>query len=473
VTLAEALALAWGLTYALGALTVPSVLLRREARPMAAVSWILALLTVPALALPGWWLLGRTHLSRRRQRRQRAHAAFSAELERDRGGDPNAEAASARLLAVVKAPRELQEWVFPPSAGNIARLLTPPDAFKAWEQAIRGAKRHVHALFYIWRDDEVGRKLRDALVERARAGVEVRVLYDHVGCLGIGRHFAPLTAAGAQVVPYLPLRLLTRAPVVNFRNHRKLLVVDGEVGYVGGINVGAEYLDWFDLAAELRGPAVDQLQEVFADDWHFAATEALTESTYFPWAGGSSDPAGTTSCAVVASGPDQRLNATREMLFLAVTRAQERAWFMTPYLVPDEALTAALRAAVYGGADVRLVVPARSDVGLVRRAARVYYPELLEAGVRVFEYDGMLHAKAALFDADLALVGSANLDSRSFRYNFEVVSFLQGEEIAGQLRDTFQSAFARSSEVELEAIRRRWVGARVVDAAAHLLSPLL
>lgn len=456
-------------------LTVPSVLLQRQGRPNAALSWLFALFALPYLAIPAWWFAGRTHLGRRKARRKHAARRFTGALV----GTPRRQApALSGVFPVLDLPRELRQAAFPPSAGNRARLLVDATvAYDAWEQAINEARDHVHLLFYIWNDDETGRRFLAALQAAVARGVEVRVLYDDVGTPRGGRTFAPLIQAGGKARAFMPLRFRFFGPEINFRNHRKLLVVDGQKAFLGGINVGDEYLNWHDVAVQIEGPAVDQAQEVFCDDWFYVTDENLAAPRYFGcWERPPKDPvepSGDVDCAIVASGPAEVVNATRELVFLAITEARKRLWIMTPYLILDSALVLALRAARYRGADVRVIVPARSDVWLVRRASRAFYPDLIAAGIRVFEYPGMVHAKAMIVDQHLTMVGSANMDTRSFRLNFELTGFFASDRLNSALTAVCEADFAKSHEVLANEIRRRATFTRLVDATAHLLSPIL
>lgn len=463
----------------LGALlTVPSVLLQRAGRPTAALSWLLALFALPALAVMAWWLFGRTHLRRRRCQRRQASQLTSISLRETRQQLQAKMVDSAELSIprrrATNLPSILHEAVFPPAGGNAVALLADTEAtHHSWHGLVGQAHRHLHLLFYIWRDDHTGRALRDALVEKASKGVEVRVLYDAVGSLGLpGRFFKPLTDAGGQAAAFLPIRLLSASPTLNFRNHRKLIIADGQRAFTGGINVGDEYLNWKDLGIVIEGPGVNQLQEVFIDDWYFSTGEELTEPRYFCEPGVESAE-GSAVCETIASGPDQVFNATREMAFLAITQCRERLWIATPYFVPDQALLLALRTAVYRGVDVRLLVPRTSDAPLVQRASRVFYPELLEAGLRIDEYPGMLHAKAMLIDDDIILIGSANMDTRSFRLNFELSTFVTDAALNQQVAALFDTLQAQAHAASNDDLRQASYLARLRDGLAHLLSPLL
>ena len=462
----------WG-TFAAAVFSVPSVLVRRRGRPMAAISWILCLISLPIVGLVLWWLIGRSHLERRRRRKRRVHETMQKDLETIRGriDDPP----SPTLLDVRNIPPELAESVFPATSGNRVQLVDSHAAFDEMEKAISEAKHHVHALFYIWKNDATGRRFRDLLKRKARQGVEVRVLIDAIGSPVMATKFTrPLRKAGAQVARFLPPQWFTRTPRINFRNHRKILVVDGERGFIGGFNIADEYrTEWRDFGVEIVGPAVDQLQEIFAEDWYYASNENLADTDYFgSWTTGKKGHGAT--CSVVASGPDTRLSPIHDAIFMAINRTKERLWIMTPYFIPSRALLAALRAAVYRGVDVRLMVPAKSDVMLVRHASRSYYPELLEVGARIVEYQpAMLHAKAIVFDDNLTLVGSANLDSRSFRLNFEASCFIGSYDLNATLADEFERDVERSKEVSLDDLEQLPWNAKLASSTAQLLSPLL
>ncbi len=466
----------WAASWMGAVVTAPSVLLQRAGRPTAALSWLLALFAIPAIALFAWWLFGRVHLRRKRRLRRRAVQVTTASLretcEKVLGEDPAPAAVPGVLRRVSNLPRLLQDAVFPPAAGNAVTLLVDGDAVhRAWRELVAAADDHLHLMFYIWRNDNTGRALRDALVDKARQGIEVRVLYDAIGSLRLPRDFfGPVRAAGGKVAAFLPVRLASATPTLNFRNHRKLLISDGRRAYTGGINVGDEHLAWRDVGMVIEGPGVNQLQEVFIDDWFFATGERLSDPKCF--CGRPAVQAGAV-CETIASGPDQVFNATREMVFLAVTQCRQRLWIATPYFVPDEALLLALRTAVYRGVDVRLQLARLSDSPLVHRASRVFYPELLDAGVRILEYEGMLHAKAMVLDEEDVLIGSANLDTRSFRLNFEVSTFVTDRGVNAALAGFFEALCSQSRAVTGESWQRRGGTARLQDALAHLLSPLL
>lgn len=487
----------WGLVdfaaTILALISIPSVLLQRRGRPLPSLTWLLVLLTVPVVGVIAWWGIGRNYLKRKRRRRHRTRAQLASRLtalhdelsveepavRAPRDGGPLFHA--RRLLL------DQSHGVFPTRHGNRVQFLWDAATFyPALEAAIRRAKHHVHFQFYIWEADETGRRFRDLLAEKAAEGVEVRALYDAVGGAPVhGRFMAPLRKAGATVAAFLPLRVLTRRLTVNFRNHRKIVVIDGSVGFTGGLNIGDEYKGrWHDLALRLEGPVVDQLQEVFAEDWYFATEEDLADPAYFgrhherpgqrTTESALMAPMHPAICRIIASGPDMRTNATHQAFFLSITSARERIYIATPYLVPDQSILMALRAAAYRGVDVRLLLPSESDLPLVQLAARSYYDLLLEAGVRIYEFqDGFLHAKVLIFDRDWCAVGSANVDIRSFRLNFEASCFIDSEPANAALAADFERDLARSREITLESRAGLSKARQLAEAVAHLFSPLL
>ena len=447
--------------------------MRRRGRPVAAVSWILALVSLPAIGILLWWLFGRRHLERRRRRKARAHDAFAAKLEtlREELDDPPSQVATLNPLKHV--PAEMALSVFPPTSGNRVELIDSQEAFAMMERDISSAEHHVHAQFYIWKADDTGKSFRDALIEKARDDLEVRVLCDAIGSPVMATRFSrPLRKAGALVRRFLPPQWFSSTPRVNFRNHRKILVIDGRIGYIGGFNIGDEYRnEWRDLGARIEGPAVDQLQEIFADDWYYAAQEDLVDAEHFGrWGTQRED----TACAAVASGPDSKYLTIHDALFMAINETNERLYIMTPYFIPTRAIGAALRAAVFRGVDVRIMLPARSDVALVRHAARSYYPDLIDVGVRIYEYQPtMHHAKVVMFDHELVMIGSANLDSRSFKLNFEASCFIGGTTFNASVSQEFESDLEHCKEITMDDLDRLPWFSKFASAAAHLFSPLL
>ncbi len=456
------------LGWVLALITAPSILLARRGRPTAALSWLFFLAMVPIVGAVVWWAIGRMQLERQKERRH----AVNARVEERHGPAPLDTDSTFHQRIPLEA---LGQSVFP-SRGNRVRLLVDgPTAFPAMHAAIASARESILVLFYIWRPDETGTRLRDALAERARAGVTVRVLVDSYGSPKFSDKFArPLVEAGAAVNRVMPWRLLRRTPRVNFVNHRKIIVVDDRVAFTGGMNVGDEYRHtWRDLMLRIEGKAVLALRQIFLADWA-AATGNVDARVIDAPPAPDADAGIETEVAVVGSGPDQEQPWIHLAYFQAFTGARRRIWIATPYFIPSQALIVALQSAESQGVDVRVLVPRDNDVPLVSWACRSYYPQMLAAGIRVFEYTGpMLHAKAFVVDDDICMVGSANVDTRSFHLSFEVGCFMVSGEMVETLSGWYEELLADSDEVFLSALEKQSKVRSLLEAAAHLASPLL
>jgi cardiolipin synthase len=368
---------------------------------------------------------------------------------------------------------------FPLTHGNAVALYPEGQAaIDAKLDAIRAARHHVHLEYFIFQPDELGQLFLTELARKARQGVQVRLLYDAIGSYRLRpRHLRQLRTAGGQACAFLPFRLLRRRVQINLRNHRKILVVDGRVGFTGGLNIGDEYLGkvpffgpWRDTHLRVEGPAVESLQRLFAEDWDFAAGEHLQGPDYFP----PPTPAGSVPVQVVASGPDQNLKAIRQVYLAAIQRARQRLWIASPYFVPDAALLDAICLAGYQGVDVRLLGLYRPDKWVPYFAARYYWGDVLAAGVKVYQYTrGMMHAKVLLVDGEWASVGSANLDNRSMHLNFEMNCLFYAPAVVAELEAAFRRDLHDAIELDREVFARRPFPGRLIENACRLLSPIL
>jgi cardiolipin synthase len=369
---------------------------------------------------------------------------------------------------------------FPLTFGNqIAFYHEGRPAFDAMLQAIRAARHHIHMETFIFQPDHTGKEFLDALTQKAREGVQVRLLYDAMGSIRFHRKMLmSLLASGGKSSVFLPLNPFRRRLQINLRNHRKILVVDGQVGFVGGLNIGDEYLGqverfgfWRDTHLRLEGPAVSDLQRVFIEDWDFAAGESLNDRKYMSLPAAA---AGPYPVQIIDSGPDRELKGIREMYFAAILQARERVWIASPYFVPDAGLRDALRLAGFRGVDVRLLGQFHPDKMIPQFAARYYWAEMLDAGVKVYQYTkGMMHAKVVLVDGQWASVGTANLDNRSLHLNFEVNCLMYSPQAVAELEAAFLHDLSTAIRLDRAVYSCRPFAGRLLENACRLLSAVL
>lgn len=345
---------------------------------------------------------------------------------------------------------------------------------------IEQAKEHVHLLYYIFRDDELGKRMLQLLVAKAKQGVEVRVLYDAVGSSETSsRFFRPLLDAGGEAVPFFPSKIPLVNFRVNFRNHRKLTIIDGNIGYIGGFNIGSEYLGkdkklgyWRDTHLKIKGNAVYMLQARFFLDWNLASPKRMKQSLlYFPECDEVADGIGVQ---IVSSGPNSEKQQIKHALLKMIYKARKKIYLQTPYFIPDESFLTALKMAAMSGVDVRVMIPGRPDSKMVYWASHSYLGDVLKSGVRCFLYEkGFMHAKTIVVDTELASVGTANVDIRSFKLNFETNAFLYDTQLAGKVEEQFLHDQDHSQEVTIEQYQNRPVHSRILESLARLLSPIL
>jgi cardiolipin synthase len=456
--------------------TIPSVLVRRIGRPMAALSWILALLAIPFGGVIAWWMLGRMHLQRPVRRRKRILRRMDAEHPEEPPRVPDIPAVIRDVLPfALDGDRRWSEGVFPPAAAADVRVFANgAEAFSEIELAIAGARTEIRAVYYIWQIGETGRRIAAKLAERARAGVKVRILVDEVGSRPFLRELAPsLREAGVEIAGFLPASFRPWAPTFNFRNHRKLLLVDGRVAFTGGMNIGREYeCDWNDQCVRLSGPVLENLDAIFQEDWLFVTNESLND--LIPENHRDIACENPALCVVIASGPDRDENRVHDGFLLAIASARRRVWVTSPYFVPDASLLDALRGAAMRGVDVRILTPLLNDVRLVALASRSCHEPLIRAGVRLFEFlPRFMHTKNLIIDDELSVIGSTNVDTRSFRLNFELACFLVSRGVNDMLGTFFEADLRESREISRAEVQTRGVLEKCLESGANLLSPLL
>ena len=472
------------LLYDAGVLFVLALAVIRRRGITGTLAWIFAIIAFPVFGPVAYLLLANPHVARTR----RAKRTATRELRHRRGvpaADPEAAFADPdRALppverSIVRLATRLSG--IPAAGGNLAEVLSSNvEASNRVREALLGARRSIWAEFYMVKNDETGRTFLDTLARRAREGIDVRLLYDAVGSWGIDSSaLRAIREAGGHVEVFLPVNPLRKRWAVHLRNHRKILVVDGEIAMTGGMNIGNEYSGsrgrnrqkpWRDTLLILRGPAAEQLGEVFAEDWSFATgTEELLDVPTVPGA-----RVGGSLVAVLPSGPDQEANANRLGYFAGITGAVSRCFIASPYFIPDGPTIRALVTAALRGVDVRVAVPEKNDIFLMGPAVRSYYTNLVRAGVRIYEYrPAMLHSKTMVVDGRWCLVGSANVDVRSFWLNFEIGALVFDPEFASRLEAQFLKDLEVSREITPKILSGRGILEALGQGLARLMSPLL
>ncbi|TBL76097.1 cardiolipin synthase [Paenibacillus thalictri] len=352
--------------------------------------------------------------------------------------------------------------------------------FDALFEDIRNAEKEINVQYYIIQKDALGRRLRDELTKKAKEGVKVRLLYDEIGSKRMTRSFFnELIAHGGEVEAFFPslFRLINFR--INNRNHRKLCIIDGEIAYIGGFNVGDEYLGldakigyWRDTHFRIEGGAVDLIQGRFILDWNKAASGKKTNRDHFSFR--SERHPGHSAVQIISSGPNSQTEHLKNMYLKLIMSAKKSIYIQTPYFIPDSSFMDACKIARLSGVDVRIMIPNKPDHPFVYSATLAYAGELLPYGVKIFEYEkGFLHAKTIVVDQEVASVGTMNIDTRSFRLNFEVNALVYDEKVAIQLYDLFLQDSKHCSELTLERYEARSNLAKAKEAVSRLLSPIL
>lgn len=447
------------------------ILLERRP-PVSTLAWIFGLVLLPFVGIPVYFVFGPRRLVRRKLRYRDKRVSVTSAL---RDLPPRRVPGDTSRLAMIG---ETMQHTRVCTASRVEIHHSGDATYDAIVAAVDGARDHVHVEYYIYEADAAGERLREALVRARKRGVEVRVLVDAVGSPRAGdRFFSPLVEAGGLFRRFQPPRLGLRSfRFFNFRTHRKIVVVDGVVGFTGGMNLSACHSEslsrgecWRDTHLELEGAAVGDLQRTFVENWVYAGGDSPTTRRYFP-----ESAEGTELVQILRSGPDREVFPIHTFFFAAIATAERRVLLTTPYLVPDESTLAALKSAVLRGVSVTILVPSRGDSALVQAAARSYFEELLEAGCKIHSYDKcMLHAKTLVVDDALACVGTANFDNRSFRLNFEVMAVLYGKKYASELAERFAKDLEDAHEVKRRTLKEEHALVRLAESAARLASPLL
>ncbi len=463
--------------YLLTLMLLPFVLLTKKRESVATVAWMIAIVTMPYIGAFFFLVFGINRVGRRVKSRLAALRNASRSVPQLAG---HHHLSDSRLNGTQRDLWRLAERVAATKAtvGNSIQLLIDANlTFKEIVAAIHSARSSIHLEYYIWQPDRIGKALRDLLITKAKQGVQVRFLYDAIGSSRLTHRFLqPMRDAGIRVATFVPGQSIRERWSINLRSHRKIVIVDGEIGFTGGMNVGDEYLgndpyfgQWRDTHLALRGPTVLQLQEVFAIDWHYATGDDLPLTT-FP------EPveSGHVLAQVLADGPDEEDSVFHTLLFAAINRAERQITLATSYFVPTPPLVTALETAALRGVRTRVMLSGPKTYFATRNAARSYYDSLLRAGVEIYEYQaGQFHPKSLTIDGCWSLVGTPNFDSRSLYLNFEVGVALYDLGLAEQLDHHFDQDLPNAHRILSEEWSQRSTLAKLKENFCRMFSPVL
>jgi cardiolipin synthase len=467
------------LAYILSLSLLRWVLLLKKREPTSSVAWILLIVVLPVLGGLLFLVFGINRVERKAvgMKRQTRRVLGPILPELSQFESPPSNSREPLRNGLLRMATQIN--LMPATFGNRIEVLNEtPRTLALMEQAIESASQTLHLEYYIWRPDRTGTRLRDMLIQKAREGIAVRFLYDGIGSMTLSRRFLrPMREAGILVASFLPGRAFLHRWSVNLRSHRKILVVDGQVGFTGGMNIGDEYLGknpqlgfWRDTHLRLHGPAVLQLQQVFVEDWLFATNEELLLAEVFP----TPQACGEIVAQVLVGEPIGDLSTFHSVLFAAITDARKQILLTASYFVPPESLVTSLETAARQGVRVRLLLSSRCAYFWTLAAGRSYYESLLRAGVEIYEYQhGLMHAKTLTIDGQWSLVGTANFDTRSLFLNFEVGVAVFDEGIATQLEEQFERDVARSNRVALDKWLERPERQVLTENIWRLFAPVL
>lgn len=461
-------------------ITIGLAIFMENRNPSSTVAWILMLAMLPVVGIILYFFLGQNYFKRRKFRKKAEEDRKMFEILVHNGYpmsrdlsmfNPDEQQLLQMSQQIARTPFSL--------ATHTKVLTNGEETFSTLLFELKKAEHHIHMEYYIYRADDIGREIQKTLIAKAKAGVEVRFMFDAVGSIGLSKTFLQeMRDAGVQVGIFGAVRFPALSSRVNYRNHRKIVVIDGHVGFIGGLNVGDEYLSrnktygfWRDTHMRVEGEAIRTLQVIFLRDWHYVMGEKVLGVEYL-------SPAMIQGCTgavqIVASGPDNERQILKNLFFSMITKAKKSVWLATPYFIPTEDIQTALKVAAISGLDVRILFPAKPDKRLPFYASHSYFTDLLEAGVKIYEYEkGFLHSKLLIVDGEVATIGTANMDMRSFHLNFEVNALLvETDSVAHMVKD-FENDLKSTKLIDRDEFSKKKLYIRFMESTARLFSPLL
>lgn len=451
------------------------VIITENRNPLKTIPWVIVLVLAPGIGLLFYFFFGQDN----RKQRIISRRTYKRIMKRPQEGKPPQDACSV--------PAPYQPLVTLLTNSNQSSLLYGSEItiytdggekFRDLLEEIRKATHHIHLQYYIFCDDGIGNRVKALLMEKARAGVEVRVLYDDVGCWNVkSRFFKEMEDAGIEVYAFLKVVFPIFTSKVNYRNHRKIVVIDGKVGFMGGMNIadryekGTAWGTWRDTHFKMVGKGVHGLQSAFLIDWYVVSKKLLRDKIYYPYVPVCSDD---NIMQIATSGPVGQWRTLLQGAIFTIANAKKYIFIQTPYFLPTEGINQALQTAALGGVDVRLMLPKRSDTRTANMATHSFIDEMVKAGVKVYFYTpGFLHAKLIVTDDSLTCIGSANMDFRSFEHNFEINAFVYQPQFALRMKKIFLHDMHHCERLVPSRWLKRPLKLRIAESFMRLFSPLL
>lgn len=470
--------------YMITVISIAIMLMMENRNPVKSISWIMVLVLFPIVGLVLYVFFGQNLrkqkiISRKSIKQvEMINGYYDAIKKHSFGNFLSLENEVANYRKVISLIYQNNHSIL--TSDNKARILNDGiETFDTIISELKKAKHFIHLEYYIFDQDNIGNQIATILKDKAQSGVKVRVIVDDVGSWHLNRaFFKEMRDSDVEIYPFLQVRFPFFTSRINYRNHRKIIVIDGKVGFTGGLNIADRYITgsqniggkWRDTHLRIEGSAVNSLQSIFILDWYFVSRKRIADKSYFP----VHAPAGDVSMQVLSSGPDGDWKTLEQAFFMAITEAQKSVYIASPYFLPTETIRMALATVALSGVDVRIIVPGKSDAYMTQASSLSYIRGMLEAGVKVYFYQkGFIHSKVLVIDGELSSVGTANMDFRSFEYNFEVTAFMYDRKLAAQLEQSFSLDLKDSEEIKLNEWKRRPYGQKMAQSFARLFSPLL
>lgn len=451
--------------------------------PIKSIAWIMVLILLPIVGIILYLYFGRNYRKEKIFTKKEIADAESSQLLVDPFGI-DIEEVIKNGSEKVKSKLKLMKLLLNNSRarltiGNLVKVLNNgKETFDSIFIELDRAKHHIHLEYYIIEDDEIGNRVKEKLIEKANQGVKIRLIYDDVGSWSLSDDYLnDLRDVGVETYSFMRVRTYRFANKINYRNHRKILVVDGKVGFVGGVNIADRYLKgrdgkgfWRDTHLRIEGDAVKNLQIIFLMDWYFMSNKIINDKIYFP----DHKVDEKHLIQITTSGPDSDWANIMQTFFSAIATASEYVYISTPYFLPNESILTALRTAALSGVEVKIILPEKNDSWLTNYSSLSYIRDLLEAGVEVHLYTkGFTHSKLLMVDDVFATVGTTNMDIRSFDQNFEVNALIYDEGITAEIKSAFIEDLSNSERINLEKFQNRPLKQKFLESLARLFSPLL